>query len=66
MFSDPFAITIPDLEHSMYEQRYVDIGSSQKGRVLVVVYTEPGSSIRPISCRRATRLERKLYEEGNR
>ncbi|MFA4911801.1 MAG: BrnT family toxin [Desulfobacteria bacterium] len=48
----------------MDEQRHIDIGSSDKGRVLVVVYTERRSNIRIISCRKATPSERKLYEEG--
>ncbi|MCC6324228.1 MAG: hypothetical protein DCC43_15080 [Candidatus Brocadia sp.] len=45
-------------------QRYIDIGSSDNGRVLVVVYTERGQNIRIISCRKATISERKRYEEG--
>jgi hypothetical protein len=65
VFSDPFSITINDPYHSVDEKRYIDIGSSDKGHVLVVVYTERGSSIRIISCRKATPSERKLYEEGN-
>jgi len=65
VFTDPFSVTIPDPVHSAGEQRYVDIGSSDKGRVLVVVYTERGSKIRIISCRRATLSERTLYEEGS-
>ncbi|MBI2556643.1 MAG: BrnT family toxin [Planctomycetes bacterium] len=64
IFIDPFSITIPDIDHSMDEQRYIDIGSSGNGRVLVVVYTERGSNIRIISCRKATLSERKHYEEG--
>ena len=63
VFTDPFSMTIQDPGHSADEQRYIDIGSSDKGRVLVVVYTERGSNIRIISCRRATPSERKLYEE---
>lgn len=63
--TDPFSVTIPDPGHSADEQRYVDIGSSDKGRVLVVVYTERGSNIRIISCRRATLSERTLCEEGS-
>jgi hypothetical protein len=63
VFTDPFSITIHDPDHSVNEQRYIDIGSSATGRVLVVVYAELGSNIRIISCRKATRLERKLYEE---
>ena len=61
---DSFSITIPDPDHSVDEQRYIDIGSSDNGRVLVVVYTERGSNIRIISCRKATLSERKRYEES--
>ncbi len=64
IFIDPFSITIPDPDHSVEEQRYIDIGSSDKGHVLVVVYTERGSNIRIISCRKATLSERKRYKEG--
>ncbi|HEC99866.1 MAG TPA: hypothetical protein ENN18_05740 [Proteobacteria bacterium] len=49
----------------MNEQRYIGIGSSNKGHVLVVAYTERGSIIRIISCRKAISPERKLYEEGS-
>ena len=65
VFPDPFSITISDPDHSVDEQRYIDIGSSDKGRVLVVVYTERRSNIRIISCRKATPTERKLYEEAS-
>jgi uncharacterized DUF497 family protein len=65
VLSDPFSITIPDPDHSVDEQRSVDIGTSDRGGVLVVTYTERGTNIRIISCRRATRSERKLYEEGD-
>jgi len=64
VFSDPFSITIDDPHHSADEQRYIDIGTSETGRVLVVSYTERGGSIRIISCRKATRSERRRYEEG--
>jgi len=65
VFLDPFSIMISDPDHSVDEQRYIDIGSSDKGRVLVVVYTERRSNIRIISCRKATPTERKVYEEGS-
>ncbi|NOU08924.1 MAG: BrnT family toxin [Nitrospira sp.] len=65
VFTDPFSVTIPDPKHSADEQRYVDIGNSDKGRALVVVYAERGSNIRIISCRKAIPSERMLYEEGN-
>ena len=64
IFWDPFSITIPDPDHSMDEERFVDIGASVNGHVLVVVYTERGANIRLISCRRATPFERKKYEQG--
>jgi hypothetical protein len=64
VFSDPLSITIPDPDHSADEQRYIDIGSSDRGRILVVVYTERGTNIRIISCRKATPTERRRYEEG--
>jgi hypothetical protein len=64
IFSDPFSITIPDPKHSTDEQRWIDIGSSDKGRILVVAYTERGANIRIISCRRATPRERRDYEES--
>ncbi len=64
VFTDPFSMTIHDPDHSADEQRYIAIGSSDKGRVLVMVYIERGSTIRIISCRKATPSERKRYEEG--
>lgn len=63
VFNDPFSITVPDPQHSIEEDRYVDIGCSSEGRVLVVVYTERESNIRIISCRKATKSERSVYEE---
>ena len=63
IFGDPFSMTIADPKHSADENRYVDIGTSATGRMLVVVYTERGGRIRIISCRRATRTERKAYEQ---
>jgi uncharacterized DUF497 family protein len=65
VFADPLSITIPDPDHSADEQRFVDIGTSNRGRLLVVIYTERGATIRIISCRSATRSERRLYEEGD-
>jgi uncharacterized protein len=65
VFLDPFSATIADPHHSAVEQRYIDIGNSERSRVLVVVYTERGVSIRIISCRKATPAERRIYEEGH-
>ncbi len=65
VFNDPFLWTFPDPEHSDIEQRYINIGHSSKGRVLVVVHTERRANIRIISCRKATASERRAYEEGD-
>jgi uncharacterized DUF497 family protein len=63
IFSGPNTITIFDVEHSGVEDRFIDIGLSASGRVLVVVYTERGPRIRIISCRKATPAERRQYEQ---
>jgi hypothetical protein len=64
-FNDPFLITFPDPKHSIGEQRFLNIGLSARGRVLIVVHAERGENIRIISCRKATTSERRDYEEGN-
>jgi len=64
VFHDPLSISIEDPDHSTNEQRYIDIGTSENGRVLVVSYTERRRNIRIISCREATRRERRQYEKG--
>ncbi len=63
IFADPFSITIDDPKHSVEEHRFIDIGASADGKILVVTYTEREPKIRLISCRKATRAERKIYEE---
>ena len=66
IFSDPGIATMDDPDHSQYEQRYLSLGYSSHGRLLVVCYTERGDDIRLISCRKATRHERTMYEKENR
>jgi uncharacterized protein len=63
VFGDPLATTFPDNEHSVFEQRFLTIGKSIGGRLLVVVHSERQESIRIISVRRATARERRFYEE---
>lgn len=63
VFRDPLSITVSDPDHSIHETRFVDIGFSSDGRLLVVVYTERGERIRIIGARAATRRERAVYEE---
>ena len=64
VFGDPLSLTIPDPAHSQNEDRIVILGTSHNDKLLVVVHTERGDSIRLISARRASRKERKSYEES--
>jgi uncharacterized DUF497 family protein len=63
VFNDIFSLTIYDPDHSVHEHRYIDIGLSSKGRLIVVSYSERGKRIRIISCRKVTKKEQKVYEE---
>jgi uncharacterized DUF497 family protein len=65
VFADPLASTIDDPLHSEEEDRFITLGESHRGRLLVVIFTERGENIRIISARLATRHERKDYEEGS-
>jgi uncharacterized DUF497 family protein len=49
VFNDPLSITIPDTQHSDNEERYIDMGRSSQGQLLVVVYTERQANIRILS-----------------
>ncbi len=62
IFNDPMIATITDPDHSKSEERFISIGISVQGRLLVVVHTEREERIRLISCRKATSAERKYYE----
>lgn len=60
---DSFGMTVE--EHIVTnEQRYVTIGTDAVGRIIAVVYSYRSDTIRLISARKATRKERKQYEEG--
>lgn len=63
VFEDPYFLVFEDPDHSIGEYRYLMIGRSAPGRLLIVAYTERGDAIRIISAREATRRERKTYEE---
>jgi hypothetical protein len=64
VLEDPLSTTFPDESHSGEEARFVTIGASTRGTVLVVAHTERNDTIRIISARRATRREREFYEQG--
>jgi uncharacterized protein len=63
-FADILSLTIHDPLHSDEEDRFILIGNSGRNRVLVVVHTERGGNVRIISARKATKKERKQYEES--
>jgi len=63
VFDDAFSITISDPDHSVEENRFIDIGMSDHNRLLVVIYTEREERVRIISARHATAPERRKYEE---
>jgi uncharacterized DUF497 family protein len=62
-FSDPHSISVPEPDHSVGEARWLLLGLSSRGRLLVVGHTERAGTIRLITARLATRRERKIYEE---
>jgi hypothetical protein len=55
---------MPDPKHSIAEQRFVLLGRSARGSLLVVCYTERPPRTRLISARPCSRRERRQYEEG--
>jgi uncharacterized protein len=65
VFDDPLSVTFPDPDHSIGENRYVIIGMSRSEQLLVVSHTDRENRTRIISARRATRQERRFYEEGS-
>jgi uncharacterized DUF497 family protein len=64
VFLDPLAWTFSDPDHSAAEAREITIGYTVRHRVLLVAHCQRGDRTRIISARKATRKERKQYEEG--
>jgi uncharacterized DUF497 family protein len=63
-FGDRLSLTIADPDHSEGEQRFLLVGESYQGRLVVVAHTNRGESVRLISARLATRRERRAYGQG--
>jgi uncharacterized DUF497 family protein len=61
-FGDPLSLTILDPDHSVDEDRFILLGQTYTGRLVVIMHTDRGENIRIISARLATRRERKSYE----
>ena len=64
VFDDPMFITVVDDQHSADEERYITLGLSAQGQLLLVAHTDRASRIRIISARRATRKEESFYAEA--
>ncbi|MGE5139508.1 MAG: BrnT family toxin [Rudaea sp.] len=62
-FDDAHARVGYDPDHSLSEHRLILIGHSDRNRLLFISFTERHGRIRIISARKATRNERKRYEE---
>ncbi len=62
VFYDPLSATFDDEAHSAQEARFITVGYSARGRLLVVAHAARGASVRIISVRRATARERKRHE----
>lgn len=63
-FGDPLSVTVEDPDHGDGEPRFLLLGLSYAGRLLVVSHTERGESVRIINARQASRRERTIYEEA--
>jgi uncharacterized DUF497 family protein len=64
VLGDQLSVTYYDPDHSIDEDRYITIGTSAEGRLIILSHTDRGNRIRIISARKATRRERRLYENG--
>jgi len=62
VFGDFFGATASDPDHSAGENRYITLGSSNRGRLLMVAHVERREYIRIIA-RELTRSEKRAYEE---
>lgn len=64
VFGDPLGLMMPDPDHSGDEGRYLLLGQSKQGKLLVVALAERPHHTRIISARLATHRERAHYEEN--
>lgn len=64
VFADPLGRIYDDPDHSVEEDRYLLVGHSLAGRILLVVHAVRGDTIRIISARKPTARERKQYNRN--
>ena len=64
VFTDPFALTFDDPDHSVDEKRFITIGTSTKQRILFLAHADRGEDhVRIIHARPATKTEAYAYQE---
>jgi hypothetical protein len=65
IFRDKYILDLEDIEHSDQEERWISIGLSKKGKVILVVHTykedKDKKILRIISAREATKSETLQY-----
>jgi uncharacterized DUF497 family protein len=61
-FGDPLSLTIFDPDHSGDEDRFLLLGESVSGTLVIVSHTDRNGTIRIVSARKANRNERLQYE----
>jgi len=64
VFADPFGRIFDDEPHSERERRELIVGHSKLRRLILVSFAEGEETVRIISARKATRAERRDYEEN--
>ena len=64
VFADPYLLFTEDSKNSEGEEREWAIGEAENGSMIVVVFTMRGEKLRIISARKATKRERRRYEQG--
>jgi len=64
IFGDPLSSTIHEPAHSIGEDRFISVGTSVNDKLIVVVHADRDDIIRIISARKATKNERRQYEQG--
>jgi uncharacterized DUF497 family protein len=63
VFVDSKLLVIPDVKHSIFEERFIAVGKTLDQKTLFVVFTIRGKKIRVISARRMHKKEVRRYEE---
>lgn len=67
VFTDPFALSFDDPDHSLDESRSITIGTSAKQRILFLSHADRGEDhVRIIHARSATKTEAHAYQESRK